>query len=132
MSRSTYIAFKRELSAGIYPLLISDISVIKSGENPQVIVSFENNGNTHQEMYWIGSTNYTKLQKIILQAGLNPSEQVKKKDIVGKSVLGLITELKTMRGAEEIKSEKRLSETAEIGTEPKFKTELITYKQDGF
>jgi len=131
---------KTEIASGIYPLVISDLKMHKKSngelilfeDNPGVIVSFKHEDKIHQELYWIGSTNYTKLQRIILQVGLDPNKQIMKKEIVGKRIYGLITEIKTMRGSEEIKSEKKLADTSQITEEPKFKQELITYKQEGF
>jgi len=131
---------KTEIASGIYTLVISDLKMHKKSngelilfeDNPGVIVSFKHEDKIHQELYWIGSTNYTKLQRIILQVGLDPNKQIMKKEIVGKRIYGLITEIKTMRGNEEIKSEKKLADTSQITEEPKFKQELIIYKQEGF
>ncbi|CAK0771525.1 hypothetical protein CCP3SC1AL1_570001 [Gammaproteobacteria bacterium] len=130
---------KSEIPVGIHILTISDLKLHKksNGEiitfegNPAVIVSFKNNGLIHQELYWIGSTNYTKLQKVIVQVGLDPNNQINKKDIVGKQIQGIITEIKTMRGAEEIKSEKKLSDTFTLAEKVK-QQQFTEYKQEGF
>lgn len=132
---------KTEIPAGIYPLTISDIKMHKKSngelityeENPAVIVSFENEGRIHQELYWIGSTNYTKLQKIILQVGLDPAMQISKKEIVGKQIEGIIKEHVTMRDAERIKSEFRLEDTFPIDHGTVLNSNnLVMYKQEGF
>lgn len=131
---------KTEIGAGVNILTISDIrlhkksngDVITHEDNPAVIVSFENGGKLHQELFWIGSTNYTKLQKIIIQVGLDPAEQINKKDIVGKQIYGLIKEIKTMRGSECIKSEFMLAETTAIDGVFVANPETIIYKTEGF
>lgn len=139
---------------GIFPLVISDLKMHKKSNgdlilhegNPAVIVSFTANviklgiktdesieSNVHQEMYWIGSTNYTKLQKIILQVGLNPNEQINKKDIVGKQIWGVIIMIHHVLGAELMRTEAKLKETFEFSdSPPKYKKDLIEYKTEGF
>lgn len=130
---------KTEIPAGIHALTISDVKLHKKSngdvilheDNPAVIVSFENDGRLHQELYWIGSTNYTKLQKIIIQVGLDPAMQINKKEIVGKQVNGFIKEYVTLRGTEKIKTEFKLDETREIDKELKV-ADWYEYTQEGF
>ena len=105
---------KTQIPAGVHHLTISDVKLHKKSngdvilheDNPAVIVTFmATDESVHQELYWIGSTNYTKLQKIIIQCGLDPAVQINKKEIVGKVISGTIKEFVTMRGEERIKSE---------------------------
>lgn len=140
---------KTEIPVGIHLLVISDVKLHKKSngdvilheDNPAVIVTFTTDIVTmekevvelvHQELYWIGSTNYTKLQKIIIQCGLDPAVQINKKEIVGKQVSGLIKEFKTMRGTEEIKSELKLIDTWPSDWTHKLTNNLIEYIQEGF
>lgn len=132
---------KTEIASGIHSLVISDLKMHKKSngeiilheDNPAVIVSFKNEDKIHQEIYWIGSNNYTKLQRIILQVGLDPNVQINKKDIVGKKVWGLIQEIAYMRGSEKLRGEFKLAETFEISdSPPKYNKDLIEYRQEGF
>ena len=131
---------KTDIPSGVHVLTISDVKLHKKSngdvilheDNPAVIVSFENGGKLHQELFWIGSTNYTKLQKIIIQVGLDPAMQINKKEIVGKQIYGLIKEIKTMRGSECIKSEFVLSYTYSITDLPPDNLETVEFKQEGF
>lgn len=131
---------KTEITAGIHELTISDVKLHKKSngdviiyeENPGIIMTFKHEDKIHQELYWIGSTNYTKLQKIIIQCGLDPAMQINKTEILGKEIIGLIKETKIMRGDEYIKSEKRLTETWIFGTSLIENQEVIEYKQEGF
>lgn len=133
---------KTQIPAGVHHLTISDVKLHKKSngdvilheDNPAVIVTFKAiDESVHQELYWIGSTNYTKLQKIILQVGLDPAVQINKKEIVGKVISGTIKEFVTMRGEERIKSEFKLTETNPIDWTVIYnKHDLIVYTQEGF
>ena len=131
---------KTEIEAGLFLLTISDLKMHKKSngdlilheDNPAVIVSFKNDNKIHQELYWIGSSNYTKLQRIILQVGLDPNKQISKKEIVGKQIMGLIKEIKTMRGSQEIGSKMVLSDTYPIDSVLPAYYETIQYNQEGF
>jgi len=145
---------KTEIPAGLVPLVLSGLKMHKKSngeiilfeDNPGVIVSFKCTmiklgikdsesieDKTHQELYWIGSTNYTKLQRIILQVGLDPSVQISKKEIVNKKIWGLIKEINYMRGTDKLRTEFKLIETWEWSdSPPKSKHEIVEFRQEGF
>lgn len=129
---------KTELDGGCYPLIISDVKLYKrngvivtNDENPGVIITYKHEDKIHQELYWIGGNNYTKFQKLMIAIELDPALQHDKKEVIGKAIWGLIQETKYMRGTEEIRSEKRLSEVSDF-TKNKPTGEPIIYTPETF
>ena len=101
--------------------------------NPGLVLTFTCDAGTHQELYWIEGYNYIKLLKLLSQIGVSMAGDVQKKDLLRKQFWGLIIEHKTMRGVDEIKSERKLTETHPLcECQPFSKQEFVIYKEDKF
>lgn len=97
--------------------------------NPGVIFSFESEGCLHQEIYWVEGYNYRKLQDLLAVIGVDPTVDIVKKDLIGKKFWGKIVETKTMRGEEEVKSEKRLTQ---VSGKQMSDSDYLVYKEEKF
>lgn len=132
---------KHDVPSGLHNLTITDVRMHKksNGEiityqgNPGIVLSFSKDGLIHQELYWINGYNYTKLQKLLVLIGLDPTNEIHKKEIIGRGFWGVIIEVKVMRGSEFIKSEKKLTNTypySELA--PNYSGDFIEFKEDSF
>lgn len=137
--------FTTDIPAGQYLFEISDAKTLKksNGEpithdgNPGLIITLKNShdekSEIHQEVFWIDGYNYNKLLKIMEIIGIDPTEEVQKKQLIGKQFWGEIVETKTMRGVTEVKSEKKIDRVWEkskgYSGSPK---EYIIYKEEKF
>lgn len=134
----------QEIEHGLQPLLISDVKpykrngvIVTHNEAPGVIVTFENpNEQKHQELYWIGGHNHTAFQKLLIALNLDPSEQHEVRAVKGKMIWGAIKSTFTMRGAEQIREDRRLVDTMPLDEEdlnpPPYHKELVEYRQEEF
>lgn len=109
--------FKKELQAGIYPLVISDVRTYMEGGNiaqyaggPGIILKFATADNrVHEELFWVNSGHYKRFQKVMQQCGLSPSEKHKKGDLIGKRIWGYVCEVRTVDGAGTVSDNKEYS-----------------------
>lgn len=129
--------FKTEIPAGQHQLTIVNCNTHKksSGElitnngSPGVVFTFENQGLLHQEIYWVEGFNYKKLQEILGVIGVDPTYDIVKKDLIGKMFWGKIVEYKTMRGVEEIRNEKKLTD---VSGKRMGESDYVIYKEEKF
>lgn len=130
--------FKSTVPAGAYLFTISNVKTFRKSNgdpilnegNPGLVMTLSCDAGEHQELYWIEGFNYSKLLRILSHIKVDIEQDIKKKDMLGKQFWGLVIEYKTMRGVEEIKSEKKLVETSENFDFRK--QDFIVYKEDSF
>lgn len=130
-----------EIPSGIHLLTINNAKthkksngeIITYDQNPGVIVTYSLGDLKHQEIYWVNGYNYHRLRLLLHQIGVDDSGDIQKKDLLGKKFWGVIVEYKTMRGLEEIKSDKHLVKTQEASEIHSLKDkEFVFYKEDTF
>lgn len=138
--------FETSVEAGQHQFVITDVKTFKksNGEiylqngKPGIILSIRPNtekfdSGLHQELFWIEGNKWAKFVKLMKEIGIEKEGEIEKKDFINKLFWGEIKEIRTVRGTETIKTEKRLNKTAPISQLNPFpEHDYIEYKQEQF
>ena len=114
-----YTPLVSELKSGPYLVTISQVAklrntlgevVLYKGNNGVVITFKTDEGKYHQELYWIGGLNYSKLLKLLRLIGAGIT-RLDKREVIGKRLCIVIKTIVTLKGGFEINRKNVVEET---------------------
>lgn len=131
-SHTTLIASKK---SGSQLVTITNLSILKNQDgketlykgNRGVVITFKNKDITHQELYWIKGFNYSKLLRLIKDAGV---DSISSKELKGKELWIVLKHIVMFEAGEEIDRKVILLETSPKDKVPNYPLIIEEYEGD--